>query len=158
MVRKYHNHTLQTNPRPMLNMWTQRRDNLWPHGHSLNKKEKYLILHKISRLSALWFQTRRFLKFSKTYFYPCDLVSRYTFSSISCEGQIRTIPVSQIWLNSSHYFRVRYRLKQLLITHDGQQTSNDHNSSLWAYDSVGLIKYTKYYDFKYVYLTLILDI
>ena len=27
------------------------------------KKEKYIILHKISRLSALWFQTRRFLKF-----------------------------------------------------------------------------------------------
>ena len=31
------------------------------------------MLHKIARLSALWFQTRRFLKFSKIYFCACDL-------------------------------------------------------------------------------------
>ena len=42
--------------------------------------------------------------------------------------------------------------------HDEQQTSSDHNSSLWAYDTGELITYTKYCDFGYVYLTLTLDI
>ena len=70
---------------------------------------------------------KKIFKVFEIYFYPCDLdiLFHQLFKS-----HIRTIPVSQIWLNSSHYFRVRYRLKQLLIKHDGQQTSNDHISSL----------------------------
>ena len=134
------------------------RDNLWPHGHNLNKKEKYLLDNPTQNIKAISFvvSDKKILKVFENLFLP--MWSRYTISSIIWEGHIRTIPVSQIWLNSSHYFRVRYRLKQLLMTHDGQQTSNDHNSSLWAYDSGGLIKYTKYWDFKYVYLTLTLDI
>ena len=157
MVRKYHNHTLQTNPRPMWNMWTQRRDNLWPHGHNLNKKEKYLLDNPTQNIKAisLVVSDKKIFKVFENLFLP--MWSRYTISSIIWEGHISTISVSQIWLNSSHYFRVRYRLKQLLMTHDGQQTSNDHNSSLWAYDSGGLIKYTKYWDFKHVYSTLTLD-
>ena len=113
---------------------TQRRDNLWPHGHNLNKKEKYLLDNPTQNIKAisLVVSDKKIFKVFENLFLPTW--SRYTISLTIWEGHIRTIHVSQIWLNSSHYFRVRYRLKQLLMTHNGQQTSNDHNSSLWAYD------------------------
>ena len=116
-------------PTAYINMWTQRRDNLWPHGHNLNKKEKNLLDNptQIIKAISLVVSDKKIFKVFENLFLP--MWSRYTISSIIWEGHIRTIPVSQIWLNSSHYFRVRYRLKQLLMTHDGQQTSND--LSLW---------------------------
>ena len=32
---------------------TQRRDNLWPHGHSLNKNEKYLLDNPTQNIKAI---------------------------------------------------------------------------------------------------------
>ena len=50
----------------------------WPHGHYLNKFGRgphVDATYQISRLLALWFQTKRFLKFSsrKSIFGLCDL-------------------------------------------------------------------------------------
>ena len=55
MIRKYHNHTLKTNPRP--NKYVKHvnpgADNLWPHGHNLNKKGKYLLDNVTQNIKAI---------------------------------------------------------------------------------------------------------
>ena len=83
------------------------------------------MLHKISRLSALWFQTRRFLKFSKIYIRPCDL----------------DIPFDQLFERaiSGSFLSDKFDKIQAsilvgdifeAIVDDTRRTSNDHNSSL----------------------------
>ena len=44
-------------------MWPPGQDNFWPKGHNLNKLGRGSLgdaTYQITRLYALWFQTRRF--------------------------------------------------------------------------------------------------
>ena len=112
----------------------------WPQGYHLNKLGRGLLgdaTYKLSKLYALWFQRRRFLKFSswKSIVSLCDLDMQWTKTiwTILKEGHIRIIsskfgqnPASSlgigvIWSNCGRR-----------TTHDGRRTPNDHNSSPWA--------------------------
>ena len=99
MIRKFHNHALQTNPRPMLNMWTRGWDNLWPHGQSLNKKGNYLLNNatQIIKAISLVVSDKKIFKVFEFENLFLPMWSRYTIWSIIWEGHLRIIPVSQIW-------------------------------------------------------------
>ena len=121
------------------------------------KKKKYLRDNPTQNIKAisLVVSGKKIFKVFEIYFYRCDLdILFHQLFERAILGPFLSAKFDQI----QPFFRMRYHLKQLLTTYDGQRTSNDQNSSLWAYDSGGLIKYTKYCDFKYVYLTLTLDI
>ena len=71
----------------------------WPKGHNLNKLGRGPLdgaTYQISRLYALWFQTRRFLKFSswKSIFSLCDLDMKRTITiwTVIKDDHIRLIP------------------------------------------------------------------
>ena len=56
-------------------MRTQRRDILWPHGHNLNKKEKYLLDNPTQTIKAisLVVSDKKIFKVFENLFFPCDL-------------------------------------------------------------------------------------
>ena len=124
-------------------MWPLGQGWIWPKGHYLNKLGIDLpgdATYQISRLQAVWFQTRRFLKFSswKSIFSLCDRSMQWTRTiwTISKEGHIWIIPAKfgqnpasslggdVLWSNCSRR-----------TTHGGRRTSNIHNTSPWANDS-----------------------
>ena len=72
----------------------------WPQGYNLNKLDRGLLgdtIYQISRVSAYWFQTRRFLKFSsrKSIFshFDLDMQQTRTIWTILVEGHPRIICV-----------------------------------------------------------------
>ena len=106
-------------------------------GHNLNKLGRGSlgdVIYQISKLYALWFQRRRFLKFSswKSIFSLCDLDMQWseTIWTIFKEGYIRIIP-TKFGQNPASSLRdhVLWSNCWQRTTHDARRTSNDHKSS-----------------------------
>ena len=76
--------------------WTGGRDDLWPHGHNLNKKSKYLLnnaTQDINAISLVVSDETIFKVFENLFLL---MWSRYTIWSIIWERHLRIFPVSQI--------------------------------------------------------------
>ena len=121
-----------------LQQWPPGRVHFLPHMHNLNKLGRCLLYdarYQISRLNALWFQTKRCLTFSfRKSVWPRYATNRSNRTLIK-EGQIRIIP-AQFGQNPGSSLG-----GELLTTHAGWRLSNDHNSSLWAFGSGELNKH-----------------
>ena len=127
-------------------MWPPGRGHFWPQGYYLNKLGRGSpgdATYQISKPYALWFQSRRFLKFSswKSIFSLCDLDMQWTGTiwTILKEGHIRIIPIKFGQNPASSLGDVVWSNCWRQTTHNAWRTSNDHNSSPWANGSGELI-------------------
>ena len=135
----------------MLNMWPLGHGHFWPQGHNLNKFGWGPLgdaTYQISKLYALWFQRRRFLKFSswKSIFSLCDLVMLWTRTIWTIFLKrvlifIRIIPTKFGQNPAGSLGDVLWSNCWGRMTGDTRQTSNDHNRSPWANGSGELTKY-----------------